>query len=186
MSSTTDPSPLPALSRYITDHNDSGKAVLSHDIPTNATWTAAGEEAKFFLGYATTSFPTDLSSNSDIATYGSLLSSPPGLAISGGSVLRIVDMAPGMTSAMHRTTSLDYGVVLEGNVELVLDGGEKVVLSRGDTAVQRATNHAWRNTSQTEWARMLYVLTWAKPAVGKDGKPLSEELGDMEGVKKSE
>ncbi|KAK0127675.1 hypothetical protein ONS96_007194 [Cadophora gregata f. sp. sojae] len=185
MAPYVEPSPLPSLNRYITTHDESGKAILSKDIPSEAKWTAAGKEANFFLGYATNSFPADLTSTTDISTYSSFFASPPGLVIHGGSVLRIVDMAPGLTSPMHRTTSLDYGVVLEGNVELVLDSGDKVVLKRGDTCVQRATNHAWRNTSETEWARMLYVLTEAKPPV-VDGKTLGEDLGGMEGVKKSE
>ena len=46
---------------------------------------------------------------------------------------------------MHRTVSLDYGVVLEGEVELVLDSGETRLMKRGDVSVQRGTNHAWRN-----------------------------------------
>ncbi|PVH82823.1 hypothetical protein DL98DRAFT_125714 [Cadophora sp. DSE1049] len=185
MAPSVEPSPLPSLNRYITTHDDSGKAVLSKEIPSQATWTSAGAAANFFLGYATNTFPADLTSTTDISTYNAFLASPPGLVIHGGSVLRIVDMAPGITSPMHRTTSLDYGVVLEGNVELVLDGGDKVVLKRGDTCVQRATNHAWRNTSETEWARMLYVLTEAKPPV-VDGKELGEDLGGMVNVKKSE
>ncbi len=185
MAFSVEPSPLPSLKRFITTNNESGKAVLSNEIPRSATWTSAGTTANFFLGYCTTSFPADLSSSADIETYKSFLSSPPGLVVHGGSVLRIVDIAPGEISPMHRTTSLDYGVVLEGNVELVLDGGEKVVLHRGDTCVQRATNHAWRNTSETEWARMLYVLIEAKPPI-VDGKVLGEDLGGMENVKKSE
>jgi len=46
---------------------------------------------------------------------------------------------------MHRTVSLDYGIVLEGDVELVLDSGEKRAMKQGDVAIQRGTNHAWRN-----------------------------------------
>lgn len=53
-------------------------------------------------------------------------------------------MSPGLLSPMHRTVSLDYGVVLEGEVELVLDSGETRVLKRGDVAIQRGTCHAWR------------------------------------------
>lgn len=94
-------------------------------------------------------------------------------------------MEPGLTSPMHRTTSLDYGVVLEGEVELILDSGETRLLKRGDTCVQRVTNHAWRNTSKTQWARMLYVLVEAKPIQLENGKLLEEELGDMPGVRKS-
>ena len=71
-------------------------------------------------------------------------------------------------------------------MELVLDGGETRVLKRGDTCVQRATNHAWRNVSKTEWARMLYVLSEAEPVVLESGQSLGEDLGTMSGVKKSE
>lgn len=99
-------SPLPSLNRYITTHDDSGKAILSTEIPSEAKWTSAGKEANFFLGYAIPNFPADLPS--DMNTYNSILSSPPGLVIHGGLVLRIVYMAPGITSPMHRTTSLDY------------------------------------------------------------------------------
>ena len=71
-------------------------------------------------------------------------------------------MAPGHISPMHQTVSLDYGVVLEGEVKLVLDSSEEQVLKRGDIVVQRLTNHAWQNASSTEWARMLFVLTEAR------------------------
>lgn len=49
-------------------------------------------------------------------------------------------MGPGLTSPMHRTVSLDYGVVLEGEVYLVLDSGEERLMRRGDISVQRGTN----------------------------------------------
>ena len=58
---------------------------------------------------------------------------------------------------MHRTVSLDYGIVLQGEMELVLDSGETRLMKVGDVAVQRGTMHAWRNTSSTEWGRMIYV-----------------------------
>lgn len=59
---------------------------------------------------------------------------------------------------MHRTKSLDYGIVLEGQVDLVLDSGETRKMERGDVAVQRATMHQWRNSSEENWARMVFVL----------------------------
>lgn len=94
-------------------------------------------------------------------------------------------MKPGETSPMHRTTSLDYGVVLEGEIELILDGGEKRVMRRGDTCVQRGTNHAWRNCSETQWSRMLYVLTESEEVKLESGERLQEDLGGMVGVRKS-
>jgi hypothetical protein len=79
---------------------------------------------------------------------------------------------------MHRTISLDYGVVLEGSMECILDSGEVRRMERGDVCVQRATYHAWRNVTENEgWARMMFVLTTAEAPVVA-GKRLGEELGD--------
>lgn len=178
---------LPNVHRYITTTNPAGKAILSTTIPSTSVWQTIGPVAKFFLGYTTRLFPVQISpspspshATPDIASYAKDLSSPPGLAISTGTVLRYVDMAPGATSPMHMTKSLDYGIVLEGEVELVLDSGESVVMRRGDSCVQRATMHAWKNASETEWVRMVYVL------VGAEGEGLAEDLADMEGVRKSD
>ncbi|MNP61650.1 Cupin domain protein [compost metagenome] len=57
---------------------------------------------------------------------------------------------------MHRTETLDYGLVTEGEVWLVLDG-EEVHLKRGDIVVQRGTNHAWSNRTEN-MARMVFIL----------------------------
>jgi len=94
-------------------------------------------------------------------------------------VLRLVDMPPGATSPMHRTVSLDYGVVLEGSVELILDDGESRVMERGDMSVQRGTIHAWKNMSKKNWARMLYILQESKP-IQVEGKRLGEDYGGLE------
>ena len=64
---------------------------------------------------------------------------------------------PGRHPLMHRTRSVDYGVVLEGQIVLVLDDSE-VVLERGDIVVQRGTIHAWTNRTD-RITRMLFVLT---------------------------
>lgn len=128
----------------------------------------------FMLLYTTDTFPMVMKDDRDIQKYNSYISNAPALTISGGTVLRTVDFAPGYISPMHRTVSCDFGVVLEGEVELVLDSGEARVMKRGDVAVQRGTNHAWRNTSETEWARMIYVLQAAEP-VKIQNKPLAED-----------
>ncbi len=77
---------------------------------------------------------------------------------------------------MHRTESLDLGVVIEGTMEQELDSGEKKIMHRGDVCVQRGTNHAWRNiTENGGWARMMFVLLAAeKVTVG--GKDLGENI----------
>jgi len=92
-----------------------------------------------------------------------------------------VDFAPGkdVEPLMHRTESLDFGVVLEGTVELILDSGETRIMNRGDICVQRATSHAWRNvTKDNGWVRMMFVLLSSEKVV-VDGKELGEDLGAM-------
>ena len=57
---------------------------------------------------------------------------------------------------MHRTQSVDYGIVLSGEMVLVLDDSE-TVLRAGDVVVQRGTSHRWENRSQ-QTARMAFIL----------------------------
>jgi mannose-6-phosphate isomerase-like protein (cupin superfamily) len=67
-----------------------------------------------------------------------------------GHLLRIIDIYPpqdgGKRTVMHRTKTLDYVVVIEGEVVLVLDDSE-VTLKKSDVVVQRGTDHAWENRS---------------------------------------
>jgi hypothetical protein len=61
--------------------------------------------------------------------------------------------APGM----HTTDSIDYDIVLDGEVHLELDGGKEVLLKKHDVAVQQGNRHAWRNKG-TQPATLLFVL----------------------------
>jgi len=173
--------------RHITTHDNSGKAVFFPSItPAVPFEEVAGTRGdRFGLAYATNTIPACLTDDADIQAYNSFLADKPGIIVKGGTVLRMVDIAPGNTSPMHRTISLDYGVVLEGEVDAVLDSGETRRLKRGDIVVQRATNHAWRNASPTEWARMLYVLQEAEPPMLPNGERLGEDYGGIQGVKAS-
>jgi quercetin dioxygenase-like cupin family protein len=73
-----------------------------------------------------------------------------------GTQLRINELPPGACSPMHRTQTVDYGIVLDGEVVLVLDDSE-TVLRAGDVVVQRGTNHRWQNRSGTT-ARVAFIL----------------------------
>ncbi|KAL3422095.1 cupin domain-containing protein [Phlyctema vagabunda] len=165
---------LPDIYRYITSVNAEGKAVVTSEVSSSSVWQKIGNIAYFFLAFTTRGFPVSLANSTDIASYTQDLSSPPGLTVSNGTVLRFVDMAPNETSPMHKTVSLDYGIVIEGPVELVLDSGETKLLQRGDTCIQRATNHAWRNPNN-HWARVLFVLVPVEK-----GEGIEESLGGME------
>jgi hypothetical protein len=75
-----------------------------------------------------------------------------------GHLIRIIDIYPpqmgGKRTIMHRTRTLDYAVVIEGEVVLILEDSE-VLLSKSDVVVQRGTNHAWENRSD-KMARMVF------------------------------
>jgi len=57
---------------------------------------------------------------------------------------------------MHRTESIDYGIILEGEITLILDNEETVVRA-GDVVVQRGTNHAWANRGKGV-CRIAFIL----------------------------
>lgn len=120
--------------------------------------------------------PANLNGDADLAYDTKVNNLNVGLASSGGAVTRYVDLAPGYTCMMHRTQTLDYGVILEGEAECVFDSGEVQKMKHGDVMIQRYTMHAWRNPSQTAWARILFVLLDCEP-LQINGKTLKEDLG---------
>ena len=169
-----------------TTHNAEGKAIISTAVPEQPEGqVVVNGDATFYLGYATESFPVDMTKDADLDSYQKFAKQPPGLVVNGGTVLRYVDVGPGVLSPMHRTVSMDYGIVIFGEMELVLDSGEKRLMGPGDVCVQRGTMHAWRNPSETSWTRMLYVLQPSKP-LEINGQTLGEDYGGtMDGVKPS-
>jgi quercetin dioxygenase-like cupin family protein len=158
---------------FITTHDETGNSVF-YDKPEEVAMKQIGP-ALFSVLFTTSTFPHDFTGDQDVESFLKYKGIVP-ISMPNGTVVRIVDLAPGESSPMHRTTSLDYGVVLEGEVQLILDDietGPRRLMKRGDVSVQRATNHAWRNPSKDAWSRMLYVLVDAKPIV-INGKVLSD------------
>lgn len=178
---------LPLPKRYVTTLTEDGRSVFEKSIDPDIKWTNAFDKTKvnaqFSLVYVTKGFPIDL--KSDLLFYKKSEDEGISVTMPNGIVLRVADLLPGTTSPMHRTTSIDYGIVLKGQVEAILDSGESVVLNEHDIFVQRATMHAWRNVSDTETARMAYILSSAQP-IKHNGKELPEDLGDIGGVIRNE
>jgi quercetin dioxygenase-like cupin family protein len=168
-------SSLPGITRYVTGHDSAGKAIVQTENP--ADWSSfENNSMAFTVAYTTSEFPVDLNNDADIKKHEDLKASGKlGLVNPNGTVCRFVDFAPKGPPLMHRTQSLDYGIVLEGEIEMTLDSGEKRLLKRGDMAVQRATMHAWHNPSETEWTRMVFVLQECKPLL-VGGEELGEDL----------
>ena len=153
---------MSGVRRIVTGHRGDGKAIVKSDRVVEAQAIPSGDAA-FAKLWVTQTSPADNTDERDGADLAS------GLTCADGSVLRIVDFQPGMVSPMHKTNSVDYGIVLSGEMEMRLDSGETTRLKPGDIVVQRGTNHAWANMGTTV-ARMAFVLIDALP------------LGDGSGV----
>ena len=156
---------LPAVQRVVTGHDAKGRAIfISEDV--SPTKMIPSGDASFLKIWATETVPADLNDERDGRDL------PTGLTLEGGSVIRIVDMLPGKESPMHRTNSVDYGIILKGEIELELDDGAKRTVREGGIIIQRGTNHLWRNTTNQP-CRIAFILIEA-PAYLHDGKPLDE------------
>jgi quercetin dioxygenase-like cupin family protein len=158
------------IRRVVTGHDASGRAVVLKDSVIQGREVLAGQ-ASFAVIWKTISSPVDNDDAADRAA------EPVGLTQPNGSVLRIVDIPPGVRSPMHRTNSLDYGLVLSGEVSLELDDGAMTDLRPGDVVVQRGTIHAWINRGKGS-ARMAFVLLDANAATheGRRLEPVAHDI----------
>lgn len=145
------------MRRVVTGHDESGKAiVLIDEEATNARKSPSGNTST--LMWCTDQMPADIAIGTDIEDMGArVLGTPPP---PNGTRFTINDVTAG-GAVMHRTETLDYVIVLSGEVEMDLDDST-VKLSAGDVMVQRGTNHAWINRSSTP-ARIAFVLVDAVP-----------------------
>jgi quercetin dioxygenase-like cupin family protein len=163
--STVSDSGLPPIQRVVTGHDAGGRAVFKSEDVT-PTKLIPGGDASFLLIWTTETVPADNNDEVD----GRMRDA--GLTLNQGSVIRIVDMLPGKASPMHRTNSIDYGIVMKGEIELELEDGAKRTVREGGIIVQRGTNHLWRNLTDAP-TRIAFILIEA-PAYVHEGEPLAE------------
>ena len=132
---------------------------------------------QYFEGYEILEFPLNMTDETDLkAFHKHTTSAAERLHFPReGMVLRYCDWAPGCSIPMHRTESIDFGTVIHGSIELTLDSGEVRLLKVGDSIVQRGTTHSWRNPSDTEHTRVIFVVQGCPPVV-IDGEKMSEVL----------
>ena len=157
---------LPPVRRVVTGHDANGQAVFISDEGFEPKTIPSGD-ADFALIWTTATVPADNNDEVD----GRLR--PAGLTLIGGSVLRIVDIHPGGASPLHRTNSIDYGIVLSGEIELELDHGLRTQIGAGGVIIQRGTMHLWRNNSATTPCRIAFILIEANARV-HNGNALAE------------
>jgi quercetin dioxygenase-like cupin family protein len=137
--------------RIVTGHDASGKSVVLSDTPTPKTLDIGS--AAFHEIWITAGTPAPIDAEEHEPTDRPVRTPPP----DNGVMVRFTEMAPGAESPMHRTETVDVGVVLEGETWLLLDDGSETRVGVGDAVVQRGTNHAWANRSDRP-VRMLFVL----------------------------
>jgi quercetin dioxygenase-like cupin family protein len=123
------------IRRVVTGHNREGKSIVQQD---GEIETLPGRPGFSQVPvWATKELPAKLTDeNPDVWKLGT--------TIAGGSVFRVIQYAPGVTERWHRTDSIDYAVILSGEIDMQMDEGE-VHLKAGDVVVQKWTTHNWVN-----------------------------------------
>jgi quercetin dioxygenase-like cupin family protein len=145
---------LNKMRRVVTGHDAEGRAkVLIDETVTNVFSPRRG--AAYSVIWSSEGFPVD--NNEDDDPSGKKI----GTTIENGTVFRVVSFDPGVARRNHRTDSIDYAVVMSGEIEMELDGAS-VHLKKGDVLVQRGTIHNWVNHGN-EPCVMAFALVSAKP-----------------------
>jgi len=153
------------IRRVVTGHDANGRAVVKIDeIAKNITSSRPQQSAVVI--WTTEGFPVNNDGDADTSTR------KVGTTLANGCVFRVVEFGPGVVPRNHRTDSIDFAVVMTGEIDMAIDGSE-VHLKAGDVLVQRGTIHNWVNRGK-EPCVIAFALVDAKPAtVG--GKTLHAE-----------
>ncbi len=145
--------------RVVTGHDARGRAVVAFDDVPLAQSRRPQHEATVI--WSTQGYPVDNDGNED----GALRELSSTLA--NGSVFRVVSYGPGCAPRNHRTDSIDYAVVISGEIDMELDDSV-VHLKAGDVLVQRGTVHNWVNNGP-ETCVIAFVLIDATPVLAAKG-----------------
>jgi mannose-6-phosphate isomerase-like protein (cupin superfamily) len=144
--------------RVVTGHSPDGVSVVVSDGTVPVSRELPEDGVTFHEIWNTEGAPARITAAEPDPTERALAVPPP----PRGTKIRINEFAPGhlddrgLQSPVHRTASIDYGIVLEGEITLVLDDSE-VTLRAGDVVVQRGTDHAWANRGDVP-AKVVFVL----------------------------
>jgi len=141
------------IRRVVTGHDKQGRASVAIDEMCGNVVSRRPNHASCVV-WSTGEFPADNCDPQDGAARQVATTDP------GGTVFRVIEYRPGVAPRNHRTESLDYAVVLSGEIDMELDGSV-VHLRAGDVLVQRGTIHNWVNRG-TEPCVIAFVLVAAK------------------------
>jgi quercetin dioxygenase-like cupin family protein len=150
------------IRRVVTGHDSEGNAIV--EIDDVLTGEARRPKTSAAVVWTTEGFPVDNNGKEDGARR------QVGTTHANGTVFRVLQLEPGNAQRMHRTDSVDYAVIMSGEIDMELEEGDFVHLKAGDVLVQRGTIHNWVNKG-TETCTIAFVLIDAKP-VEVNGKVL--------------
>ena len=141
--------------RVVSGHDERGRAIVAIDeMTTNVQSSRPGASASVI--WTTDTIPADNSGHDDGAAR------TVGTTLAGGTVFRVIEYRPGVAPRVHRTNSIDYAVVISGEIDMQLDDDSEVHLRAGDVVVQRGTIHNWVNRGQRPCV-IAFVLIDAAP-----------------------
>ena len=152
------------IRRVVTGHDPQGKAIVAID--EVAAHRYEGRPGAVVCNVWTTDeSPANNSRDEDAGKRDGRFTMLP-----NGTVFRIIEFKPGVTPRMHRTDSIDYLIVMSGEIDMALDDGVEVHLQQGDVMVQRGTVHNWINRGADSCV-VAVILVHAHP-VQAGGKVL--------------
>jgi quercetin dioxygenase-like cupin family protein len=140
--------------RIVTGRNAGGKSAVASDALVESVAGRFDDRVARCDPWRTDSLPPSLDGRDPMKAEPTVTPSP------GGTIFRILEIPPGNDTTKHKTATLDYYVILEGELYMTLDEGE-VLCKAGDVIVQRSTNHGWDNRSGKP-ARFAEVLIDAR------------------------
>jgi mannose-6-phosphate isomerase-like protein (cupin superfamily) len=140
----------------VTSNDTNGKSVVMIDDQASNV-RANRPKVTSVLVWSTDSIPPDVSGSEDLGAR--QLERPP---VKRGTIFRVVEFEAGNTPDMHVTQTIDYALVMYGEIDMELDDGVMVHLKTGDVLVQRATVHNWLNRGNEPCA-VAFILIDATP-----------------------
>jgi mannose-6-phosphate isomerase-like protein (cupin superfamily) len=174
----------PSVRRIVTGHNRAGRAIIQEDGPVPRVQRVGGQIGPLFHEvWNTRATPAPIDAASGEPAEEGIILAPPrnGTRIRVLDIPPDDDSLASMTpekarahfaeigaaeassygegarhAHMHRTETIDYGIVLEGEIVLIMDEGEAIVRA-GDIVIQRGTNHGWANRSASN-CRIAFIL----------------------------
>jgi quercetin dioxygenase-like cupin family protein len=156
-------SKFPPIRRVVTGHDADNIAKVLIDAPATNVKNP-NSEARSTLMWITDKNPAAIGIGENIEDMGARVVGTPPPA--NGTRFCVIDFPPGNHPHMHRTETVDYVIILDGEIEMDMDDST-VKLKAGDIMIQRGTNHAWANRSNKP-ARVAFVLVDAQPlGIGK-------------------